>query len=105
MHPLASMALYVMLATFTEKGASDVRELPARIKTFKDMAKAAGGDVKQCLLAMGRYDGVSIVSAPNDEVMAKIALGLCSVGNVKTETFRLFTEEEIAKLASGLPKG
>jgi uncharacterized protein with GYD domain len=105
MQPQAGMALYAMMATFTEKGAADVRELPARIKAFKEMAKTAGAEVKQCLLAMGRFDAISIVNAPNDEVMAKVALGLCSVGNAKTETFRLFNEEEIAKLASGLPKG
>jgi len=58
---------------------------------------------KAWYLVTGRYDAVAIVEAPNDEVVARIALGNASVGNVRTETSRAFTEDEYRKIIASLP--
>ena len=41
---------------------------------------------------MGRYDIVFVTEAPNDETVANFSLGLASLGNIRTETMRVFTE-------------
>jgi len=41
---------------------------------------------------------VAVVEAPNDEVVAKIALGNASMGNIRSETLRAFTEGEYRKI-------
>jgi uncharacterized protein with GYD domain len=59
--------------------------------------------LKQFYLVIGQYDIVSVVEAPDDETMAKIALSLGSQGNIRTETLRAFTEDEYREMISGLP--
>jgi uncharacterized protein with GYD domain len=46
---------------------------------------------------------VAVVEAPNDETLAKVALGQAALGAFRsTETMRAFTEEEVAKIVAGL---
>jgi uncharacterized protein with GYD domain len=40
---------------------------------------------------------------PNDETAARAALMTGSLGNVRTETLRAFTEDEYRKLIKSLP--
>ena len=44
-----------------------------------------------------------MTEAPNDETVAKIALALGSLGNVRTESFRAFKEDEYREIVSALP--
>jgi uncharacterized protein with GYD domain len=43
------------------------------------------------------------LEAPNDETVARVALTLSSLGNVRTETLRMFTENEYRQIVAGLP--
>jgi uncharacterized protein with GYD domain len=40
---------------------------------------------------------------PNDEAVARMALGMGMQGNIRTETMRAFTEAEFKKIAGSLP--
>lgn len=46
---------------------------------------------------------ITVVSMPNDEAMAKLALSLGALGNVRTQTMRVYTEEEYRRILGGLP--
>jgi uncharacterized protein with GYD domain len=46
---------------------------------------------------------VAIVEAPNDDVVARLALGNASMGNIRSETLRAFTEAEYRKIIASLP--
>jgi uncharacterized protein with GYD domain len=59
--------------------------------------------LKAWYLTMGRYDAIAIVEAPNDEVVARIALGNASLGNIRSETLRAFSEDEYRRVIAGLP--
>jgi uncharacterized protein with GYD domain len=52
---------------------------------------------------MGRYDVIVISEAPDDETATKLAMTIASAGALRTETFRIFTEDEYRKLISELP--
>jgi len=52
---------------------------------------------------MGEYDAVTIFEAPNDDVVAKLALTTGMMGNVRTHTMRAFGEAEYRKIVSSLP--
>ena len=98
------MAFYGIFSKWTEQGYKHLKDSPARIDNFKQAARNAGGEVKQVFVVMGGdFDTISLVSAPNDEAIAKIALSLCALGNVSTKTLRLFNEEEAKKLLTTLP--
>ena len=48
-------------------------------------------------------DLVAIAEMPNDEAVARLALGMGMQGNIRTETMRAFTESEFKKIAGALP--
>jgi uncharacterized protein with GYD domain len=98
-----TMPTYMSLLRFTQKGVETIKEAPSRLDAAKKAIKAMGGELKQFYLVLGQYDAVVIGEHPNDETAAKLALAIGSQGNVRTETFRVFTEDEFRKLIAGLP--
>ena len=97
------MPTYVSLLSFTQKGAESIKEGPARLDRAKQAFKAAGAELKAFYLVTGQYDAIVITEAPNDEVVARLALANASMGNVRTETLRAFTEDEYRKIVASLP--
>ena len=97
------MPTYVVLLHFTQKGIETIKEGPARLDRAKQTFKVAGGELKAFYLVTGRYDAVAIVEAPNDEVVARLALGNASLGNIRSETLRAFTEDEYRRIIASLP--
>ena len=97
------MPTYVSLIRFTQKGAESIKEGPARVDRAKQAFRAAGGELTAFYLVMGQYDAVAISEMPNDEAVARVALANASMGNVRTETSRAFTEDEYRKIIASLP--
>ena len=97
------MASYAMLSTWTDRGIQDIKNVGARIEAFKNTARTCGAEVRECYFILGKYDTLSLVQAPDDESICKLALALGSAGNVHTETLRLFGEAELKKLVAALP--
>jgi uncharacterized protein with GYD domain len=97
------MATYVTLLNYTDQGIRTIKESPARLDAAKKAFQANGAELKQFFLLMGRYDLLIVAEAPNDEAVAKIALALGALGNVRTQTFRAFPEQEFRKIVAGLP--
>ncbi len=97
------MPTYMSLIRFTQKGMESIKEAPARLDAAKKAIKATGGELKQFYLLLGQYDAVVIGEHPNDEIATKHALAISSQGTVRTETFRVFTEEEFRKMIASLP--
>ena len=97
------MATYITLFRYTQQGIGNIKESPARLDAAKQAARALGAEVKAFYLVMGQYDGVIIVEAPNDEAVTKLLLATGSLGNVRTETLRAYTEDEFRKLIAALP--
>jgi len=96
------MATYVSLLRYTDQGIRNIKESPTRLDAAKKAFQGAGGELKQFFLAMGEYDIVIIAEAPDDETVVRITLGLGSLGNVRTETMRVFTESEYRKIVGSL---
>jgi uncharacterized protein with GYD domain len=97
------MATYIVLLRWTQQGIEKVKESPARQDAAKQAAQAMGIEIKALYLVMGQYDQVGIAEAPDDETVAKLSLALGAQGNIRTETMRAFTEEEMRKIIGSLP--
>lgn len=96
------MATYVILATLTDQGARTMEDLPRRLENARATFKAQGAELKQIFFAMGVYDYVVIAEAPDDASITRVSLAVSSQGNVRTNSFRVFTENEALKLVDGL---
>jgi uncharacterized protein with GYD domain len=88
---------------YTQQGIESIKDSPVRLDTAKDLYKSLGAEIKSFYLTMGRYDVVVISEAPDDETTTKLAMTIGSSGAIRTETFRIFTEDEYRKLISELP--
>jgi uncharacterized protein with GYD domain len=97
------MPTYIMLVRFTAKGIEDIKDSPDRLEVAKQAFRAAGAELTQFYLTMGRYDIVAVGEAPDDTTAAKLALTLGSAGAIRTETLRAFTEDEYRGIIAALP--
>lgn len=96
------MATFISLINFTDQGIRNVKESPDRYEAFKALAEKLGGTVKGVYYTMGRYDMVVIVEA-SDEAAMTAMLKVGSLGNVRTETLRGFSLEEMKKIIGKMP--
>jgi len=96
------MATYVTLANFTDQGIRSVKESPDRLAAFRAMADKLGITVKSVYYTVGNYDIVTVVEG-SDEAVTAALLKLGSLGNVRTQTMRAFSPEEIKAVISKMP--
>jgi uncharacterized protein with GYD domain len=89
------MAIYIVLANFTEQGIRDVKETPKRAEAFKEMAKKYGATVKEMYWTLGQYDVVAILDVPDDVSATALGLSVGSRGNVRTQTLRAFSVDDM----------
>jgi uncharacterized protein with GYD domain len=97
------MPTYVTLMRYTDQGIRSIKESPARLEAAKKTARDAGAEIKSFYLALGKYDAVVIIDGPDDETAARLTLSFGSLGNVRTETLRVFNEAEFRKVVSSIP--
>ena len=95
------MATYIMLMKFLDPGVESIQNASVGRAAGKKAAKALGITWKQQYLMMGDYDIITILEAPNDEVVAKFAL-MGMTGSLAITTMRAFTESEADKLIKEL---
>ncbi len=97
------MAKYVLLSRFTQQGVQTIKDGPARLDAARQTFQELGAELKEFYLTLGEYDAVVVVEAPDDETVAKASLAIGSLGNVRIETLRAFTEEEYREIVGTLP--
>ena len=97
------MATYLMQFSFTQQGIEKIKDLLPRAEAAKKVIRKAGGEVQAYYAILGgEYDTMFILNAPNDEKAAQMALSIARTGNVRTQTHRLFNEDEIKGIISSL---
>ena len=94
------MAKYVSLIKFTDQGIRNVKDTVKRGEATMAEAEKMGMKIIEELWTMGAYDVVALFEAPDDETMTAFACKVSSLGNVKTETMRAFSKEEMEGILS-----
>lgn len=97
------MPMFIMSLGWTDQGIRAVKDAPKRSQAARDLAKKVGVDIKQLYLTSGDSDLLLIVDTPNGDNVAKFALALGALGNVRSRTARAWPESEFQKLISELP--
>jgi len=87
------MATFIALITETEFGETHIDNSVARATKFRDEATKFGAKITGIYWTLGRYDGVLIFEASDDEKAAALLYHLVSKGAVRTETLRAFDAE------------
>jgi uncharacterized protein with GYD domain len=92
------MATYIMLGKFTEQGIRNVKDTAKRAEAVRTMAKKVGVTVKELYWTLGKFDVATILEAPDEASMTAFGLSVGALGNVRTQTLRAFTAEEIGPI-------
>ena len=90
------MATYIVLSTFTDQGIRKVKDTTKRSEAVREMARKMGIETKSIYWTIGNYDVVATFEAPNDEAMTALSLALSAQGNVRTQTLRAFSKDEVS---------
>ena len=96
------MPSYLSLVSWTEQGVKNIKDAPARIDAYKQSVSDAGGRLIFFYMLMGDYDFATLIEVPNDETAARVLLNTAHLGNVRTRTYRAFTEDESKSILNSL---
>ena len=97
------MATYIALSSFTDQGVRDVKSTTKRADAVQAAAKKFGAKMTQIYWTLGQYDLVAIIEAPNDESATAFALAIGAAGNVRTQSLRAFSKEEMNAILAKMP--
>ncbi|HEU0025869.1 MAG TPA: GYD domain-containing protein [Ktedonobacterales bacterium] len=89
------MPTYVTLVKWTEQGAKGARDTLKRAREFRSDVERRGGKLQGIHWTQGAYDIVAFVEFPDEQTAMAELLAIGSLGNVRTETLRAFSESEM----------
>ncbi len=92
------MANYVVLVQWTEQGVQQVKDTIERSHQATAAFEPLGVRLRDIYWTSGRYDIVLLLEAPDDESLSAAMLKLGMMGNVRTETLRAFSEQEMRRI-------
>jgi uncharacterized protein with GYD domain len=89
------MPTYLMLTRLTEKGVQTLHANPTRLREVNRDVEEMGGKVLHQWAALGEYDFVNVIEAPDDLTVAKISLALGARGSAQLESLPLIAVDEL----------
>ena len=92
------MATYVSLINWTEQGIRNFRDTAQRAADFSRLVESVGGTVRELLWTVGEYDIVCVADFPDEESGVAALLQVGSAGNIRSNTMRAFTAEQMADI-------
>jgi uncharacterized protein with GYD domain len=94
----ADMATYIVLGSFTDQGVRTVKDTTKRAEALRDLGKKFGVTVKDVYWTLGQYDVATVLEAPDDAAITALGLTLGALGNIRTQTLRAFSADEMGKI-------
>ena len=96
------MATYIVLGNFTDQGVRNVKDTAKRAEAVRAAAGKLGITVKDLYWTLGQYDVALIVDAPDEASVTALGLSVGALGNVRTQTLRAFSAEEMTQILNRL---
>ncbi|HZE18165.1 MAG TPA: GYD domain-containing protein [Mycobacterium sp.] len=80
------MATFLMLSTVGPEGMATLRSNPSRLREVNAEVEAMGVKVVAQWALLGPYDFATILEAPDERTIARVAVTLGARGTLKTKT-------------------
>jgi uncharacterized protein with GYD domain len=97
------MATFIALANFTEQGLRNIKGTVDRSDAARDAAKKMGVTIKDLYWTQGEYDLVITCEAQDETAINAFSLATAMQGNVRFETLRAITRDEMKQVLAKLP--
>lgn len=88
------MPVYMMLSRLTERGRDRVKDHPERILEVNHEVEQRGCIVVAQYALLGQFDFVTIIKAPDNEAMHRLAIELGARGTIETQTYPAIPTED-----------
>ena|SRR2546421_11469819 len=89
------MPTFISLFNFTEQGARALKDTAKRADAITKAVKKTGVSIREVYWTLGQYDGVLVFDAPDDETATAMMMGIGRMGNIRSQTLRAFSRDEI----------
>jgi len=89
------MATYIILGNFTDQGIRNVKDTIKRADAVKESARKFGVNMKEICWTMGPYDMIVTVEAADDASVSAFALAVGAAGNIRGQTLRAYSRDEM----------
>jgi uncharacterized protein with GYD domain len=83
-----------MMTNLTDEGRKTVKTNPQRIKEVNKEVEAMGVKIVAQYVTLGQYDFINVLDAPNNKIVAKVAIELGSRGTLQTNTLAALTLDD-----------
>jgi uncharacterized protein with GYD domain len=83
------MPTYLMLSTLTAQGVQTLKANPARLREVNRDVEELGAKVLHQWAALGEYDFINVVEAPDAATIAKVSVALGARGSAKLRSLEL----------------
>jgi len=97
------MPTYVSLLRWTDQGIKNAKNTVERAEQASAAAQRAGGRIQTILWTQGPYDIVTISEFPDEQSAMAFLIATGGQGNVRTETLRAFSAEEMKRILAKVP--
>ena len=97
------MQTYIVLANFTDQGIRNIKQTTKRAEEAKELAGRFGVKMREIYWTQGQYDIVTLCEGDNEAAISAFGLALTAAGNVRFQTLRAFTRDEMNGILSKLP--
>lgn len=97
------MLSYIALASFTDQGLRSVKDTTKRADAARDAAARFGVTMKDIYWTQGQYDLVILLEAKDEASLAAFSLATAMAGNVRFESLRAFSRDEMNGILGKLP--
>ena len=88
------MATFIMLSTLGPEGMDTLKNRPERIKAVNEEVEKMGAHVLVQYALLGQYDFLTVLEAPDQGTMARLAVELGARGTLKTLTLSAIPVDE-----------
>ena len=95
------MATYITLVNLTDQGARNIKDSPKRFEAYRTLAEQMGVTIKSVYWTTGQYDMVLTVEASEEAAMVSL-LRTITLGNIRTQTLRAYSIDEMKDLVGKL---
>ena len=89
------MSVYIMLTSLTDAGRKATDEDPESLKEINKEVEYMGVKILSQYALLGQYDFVSILEAPSNEAVARLATRLSGKGTLQTLTMAAMKVEDL----------